>query len=470
MRRCAALALLSLACAEPAPAPVAPVVAELGDRAAHWTAWLQRYLAVDTTVPPGHEADAEPVLREALTEIGLSVTSTVWGERRMNLWATLSSPRADKRGALILLHHIDVVPVERAHWTHDPFGGAIDGGVLYGRGAQDMKVFAALQLAALERLAKARERLTRDVIFLAVADEEVSGEGARRYVEHELAASGAEYLLDEGGFSLEEFVPGHDVSVIANAQKRAGKLRIVAEGDAGHGSRPITTGGPTVLLEALERVVGDPAPMRLTDYNSPLFFALGRITPFPRSALLSRIDWPGVLGALSGKLAADKNLNPILRDTWAVTVLRAGDKPNVIPSEASAILDLRLLPDTPLEDALAGLRARVAGLPVKVEVLEAPGPPIEPAPTRRDPLYEALEAALSAHRPGVTVVPWLMVGANDSRFFRPRGVKTLGFGPVFVTRPEIDGIHGHDERVRVSALEAGMRVYADALERFALSP
>ena len=460
---------LFAACGEPPRPRVAPVLDSVGGRAEHWIAWLGRYLAVDTTNPPGHEADAIPLLTEALTELGLTVTSTVWGDRRANLWAKLESPRADKKGAIILLHHIDVVPVEREHWTADPFGGATKDGRIYGRGAQDMKAFAALQLAALERLVKQRDRLDRDVIFLAVADEEVDGQGAQRFIRNELEKFGAEYLLDEGGFALENFVEGHDVVVIATAQKRAAKIKVIAEGEAGHGSRPIPGGGPTVLMHALERITSSPSEMRLRPYNVPLFNALGKITPFPRSALLSRIEWPGVLGMLSGKLSADKNVNPVLRDTWAVTVLRAGDKPNVIPSEASAILDVRLLPDTPLETALADLARVVEGLPVRFEVLHQPDPPIEMSPTAGDPLYEALEAAIVSHHPDATVVPWLMVGANDSRFFRPRGVKTYGFGPVFVTKPELDGIHGHDESVRVDAVRRGMTVYADALERFLLT-
>ncbi len=469
----AAIALTSLvgACGSPArppaPAPRVPRGA-MGPRTTHWVDWLGRYVTVDNTVPPGREADAIPVLTEALTELGLTVSSTVWGERRANVWATLSAPEPKGR-PLILLHHIDTVPVERQHWTVDPFAAIRKNGRLYGRGTQDMKAFAALHLAALERLIAQRERLTRDVIFLAVSDEEVQGEGAQRFIADHLAAVDAEYLLDEGGFSLREFLPGHDVAVIATAQKRAAKLRVIADGQAGHGSRPIPDGGPSVLVEAMDRILAAPAPMRIAPYNAPLFEALADITSFPQSALLGRLDWPGVLGALEGRLGKDKNLNPILRDTAALTVLRGGDKDNVIPSEASAVLDVRLLPDSDLDAFIAQLRAAVGDLPVRIEVLDPPDPPVTPSPTD-DPLFRALTEAVRAHAPQATVVPWLMVGANDSRFFAPEGVKTYGFGPVFVTRPELDGIHGHDESVDIAELERGMVVYAEALERFLLRP
>lgn len=469
----ASVVLLALvaSCGAPAPppAPTARVTSSaLAERSAHWVDWLARYLAVDTTVPPGHEADAIPILTEALTEIGLTVTTTTWGDRRANVWATLSATQPTGR-PLILLHHIDVVPIEREHWTAQPFAGERRDGRLYGRGALDMKSFAALHLAALERLVSSRDRLQRDVIFLAVADEEVEGEGSRRFIAEQLGRVDAEYLLDEGGFALHEFLPGHDVAVIATAQKRAAKLRLVAEGRAGHGSRPVPDGGPSVLIQALTRALAAPAPMRIAAYNAPLFEALSTLTSFPQSALLARIRWPGVLSALEGRLSKDKNLNPVLRDTAALTVLRAGDKDNVIPSEATAVLDVRLLPDTELDVFIADLRAAIGDLPVRIEVLDPPDPPITPSPTD-DPLFRALVDAVRAHTPAATVVPWLMVGASDSRFFQPRGVKTYGFGPVFVTRPDLDGIHGHDESVDIAALEKGMVVYAEALERFLLPP
>jgi acetylornithine deacetylase/succinyl-diaminopimelate desuccinylase-like protein len=348
----------------PSPAPTPRVAIDAArPRTPYWTDWLARYVAVDTTVPPGHEADALPILTEALTELGLSPTSTTWGDRRANVWATLEAPAATRRGgALILLHHIDVVPTERARWTTDPLGAARKDGRLYGRGTQDMKVFAALHLAALEHLVAERSRLTRDVIFLAVSDEEVSGEGARRFVDHVLPTLRAEYLLDEGGFALHEFLPGHDVVVIATAQKRAAKLRLVASGRAGHGSRPIAGSGPEVLMTALARVQASPAPMRLEPYNAPLFAALAQLTPWPRSALLARLDWPGMLWALEGRLARDESLAPVLRDTAAITVVSAGEKVNVIPSTATAVLDVRLLPDTPAA-RVRGAPARAAGRP-----------------------------------------------------------------------------------------------------------
>ncbi len=459
-------------CTPAPPLPPKPSIAADADaeRVQRWRRFLVDYLRVDTTSPPGNEALAAPVLSAALTEVGLSPRTTTVAPGRVNVMAVLAAAAPDPgAGPLILLHHIDVVPAEVDRWTVPPFAGLERDGKLYGRGAIDTKSLAALHLYALERLAKAPARLKRSVVFLAVSDEESLGLGAQHFVAHELRALGAEYLLDEGGFAIRRFLGEHDVAVIATAQKRTSKLRLTVRGAAGHGSRPLPTGGPSLLARALVRLLDDPPPMRLGPYNAPLFGALASIAPFPKSVVMAQIEAPGVLSALSGALSADKNLNPILRDTLALTVVAAGDKSNVIPSEGSAIFDLRLLPDTDVERLVAELNAKVQDLGGTIEILEGPLPPAEPSPTA-DPLFQAIREGILAHAPATTVSPWLLVGASDARFFRAQGVKTYGFDPIFLDKEALDTIHGHDEAVKISELEAGMRIYAEVLERFLLRP
>lgn len=469
-----ALALVASAvfsCSGEAPpeavAPLDPPV-ELKERARHWTDFLSAYVQIDTTVPPGNEARAFPLLAAATAELGLEAETATIAPGRGNLWARLVAPRPDPGARpLILLHHIDVVPAELDRWTVPPFEALRKDGKLYGRGTLDIKVLGALQLAALERLVAAKDRLKRDVVFLAVADEEAGGRGAQHFVKHVLPELNAEYLLDEGGFAVRSFLNDRDVVVIANAQKRTAKLRLVARGSAGHGSRPIPDGGPTILAEALARIAENPTEMRLSDAARPPFRAFASLTNFPQNALLARLDWPGVLGLLEGTLSSNKNLNPMLRDTLALTMLQAGEKNNVIPSEAVAVFDLRLLPDSDFEAVLARLREVIGDLPVTIEIEEVPGPRLEPAPLD-DPLYRALEDSLRAHEAQATITPWMLVGASDSRFFAEAGVKCYGFNPVFVDKAQLDTVHGHDENVTITELERGMTVYAEALERFVL--
>jgi acetylornithine deacetylase/succinyl-diaminopimelate desuccinylase-like protein len=181
---------LALACTEahPAPPPLLPREA-LRPRFARWESFLQSYLRVDTTNPPGNERRAFPLLEETLREIGLT-TSTIAAiaPQRGDLFARLAAGRPDpESGPLILLHHIDVVPQEAGKWSLPPFSGGISEGRIHGRGAIDDKLLGALQLAALERLAAAKDRLKRDVIFLAVSDEEGAGLGAQAAIQSDLA-------------------------------------------------------------------------------------------------------------------------------------------------------------------------------------------------------------------------------------------------------------------------------------------
>lgn len=429
---------------------------------------LLKYLAIDTTVPPGNERSAMPLLQEELTRIGLTSSVAAIGETRGNLYARLSATNPDPGARpLILMHHIDVVPVEREHWSVDAFSAVEKDGRIYGRGAIDIKHLGVVQLAALERLARAKDRLKRDVIYLAVSDEESEGLGAQLVVEKYLEEWKPEYLLDEGGFSLRKFLNDKDLVVIATTQKRVTRMRLTAHGEAGHGSRPITTGGLNILVEALHRLNENPREARLMPVTTRQLGAFGELAKFPQSTLLKAIDFPGVFSALEGTLSSNRNLNPSIRDTMALTIVTGGQKDNVIPADATATFDVRLLPDTDAEEFLKYVRGILGELPVTAELIYPPLPPMPESPTD-DPLYAAIESAVRAHEPQATVSPWLCVGATDSRFFAPRGVKTYGFLSVFIDKQQVDSIHGHDENIGVDELEKGMVVYAEALERFLL--
>jgi acetylornithine deacetylase/succinyl-diaminopimelate desuccinylase-like protein len=429
---------------------------------------LAEYVQVDTTAPPGNEARAFPLLTSALREIGLEPKTTTIAENRGNVFARLSATNPDPGARpIILLHHIDVVPAEPSRWSVPPFGGLEKDGRLWGRGTLDTKCLGALQLATIERLAKARDRLRRDVIFLAVSDEEIAGLGAQHFVDHELEGVAAEYLLDEGGFSVRDFIGENDVVVIATAQKRGTEIHLVAKGEGGHGSRPTPKGGPSVLVTALSRLADHPTPMRVPAAAAPALSTFAPLSPFPQSFLLARLDWPGVLWMLSGTLSSNKNVNPMLRDTLALTMLDAGEKVNVIPSEARAVFDVRLLPDSRVDDVVAHIADAIGDLPISIKVVRAPLQEIPVAPTN-DPLFGALTDAVRANEPSASVTPWMLVGVSDSRLFALKGVKTYGFNPIFVDKTQLDGIHGNDENVAIAELERGMKVYAEALERFVL--
>jgi acetylornithine deacetylase/succinyl-diaminopimelate desuccinylase-like protein len=449
----------------PAPPPRLADDAMAADFDRH-RALFEKYLAIDTTNPPGNEARAFPLLSEALASIGLEAHTDPVPEERGNLWARLVATNPDPGAKpLILLHHIDVVPHEPERWSEPAFGAPEKDGKIYGRGAIDTKSLGILQLAALERLKKVQDKLRRDVVFLAVYDEEQNGSGAQKAIADHLEEWKPEYLLDEGGFGVRKMIGERDLCVIAVAQKRNAKMLLTASGEAGHGSRPIDNGGPNILHEALSRLFAAPPPLRLVPTTIESFGKLGELSDQPKRFLLEHLDAPGVLWALGGTLTANKNLNPQLRDTMSLTILAAGQKDNVIPAEAKATFDVRLLPDTDADAFLAERQKLLEGLSVKLEWISPPLPGTEPAPTA-DPLFTSMIDATRAHEPDAVVSSWLLVGANDSRFFAPKGVKTYGFLPVFLDKAQIDTIHGHDENVSIAELKKGLVVYAEALERF----
>lgn len=454
---------------DPLP-PVQPLLKreDLAPRFERTKALLRAYLAIDTSAPPGNERSAFPLLTTALGDMGLTSTVAAIGDQRGNVSAYLKAPNPDPGARpLILLHHIDVVPVEREKWTVDPFGAVEKDGRIYGRGAIDIKGLGIVQLAALERLVAQKDRLKRDVIYLAVSDEEVEGLGAQKAVKESLASWNAEYLLDEGGFALRNFMNEKDIVVIATTQKRVTKMVLTAKGEAGHGSRPIPTGGLNVLVEALHRIGQNPRDVRLIPATTRQLSSFGELAGFPKSFLLRNLDFPGVLWALEGSLTSNKNLNPSLRDTMALTIAAGGQKDNVIPAEAHATFDVRLLPDTDADEFIKYVRNVIGDLPVTAELAFQPLPPMTESPTD-DPLYRAIESSFRAHEPQAVITPWLCVGATDSRFFAPHGVKSYGFIPAFIDKPQVDSIHGHDENITVEEFEKGIVVYAEALERFLL--
>ncbi len=463
-----ALSASGLSCTKTLP-PAPDTVLKAEDfkaSADKWSKFLSRYIQVDTTNPPGNEARAFPLLKEGLAQMSLTATITAMGENRGNLWSILKADKPDPgAGPIILLHHIDVVPSELDKWQSNPFSGEIKDGRIYGRGAIDIKLLGALQLGALEYLAKKKDKLRRDMIYLAVSDEEVLGRGAQLAVKENIKDWKPEYLLDEGGFGIRKFMNNRDLLVIATAQKRVARLKMTAKGEAGHGSRPIQTGGPNILTEALSRILDSPAEMQLTPVTQHTFENFGILAGGVKGALLSKLHWPGMLWALEGTLASNKNLNPMLRDTATLTLVNAGQKINVIPAEATAEFDVRLLPHTNYQQFLKRMQTITAGLPVEFEWVTEPLDAAEPSPMD-DPLYQALVDATRAHEPQAVVSPWLMVGANDSRFFAPTGIKTYGFNPAFLSKAQVDAIHGHNESIDVDEFAKGLVVYTEALERF----
>lgn len=443
------LALLGVLAVATAP----PLAA--GDGLPEPSRWLRDYVRIDTTNPPGEEHRAAAFLAAILHREGVPTRLLVSPGGRTSLYARLEAtvPRRERAGgALILLHHTDVVP-PGSGWSVDPFGGEIRDGVLYGRGALDIKSLGIAHLAAFVDLARGlrqgRLELTRDVVYLAVADEERGGaEGAAWILEsHRDLLGEIAAVLGEGGAN--RTVNGrHLWAGVEVAQKRPLWLRITARGRAGHGSGLNPGSAPHRLIQGLSRALELPPRWRVTE-ASRLY--LGAIAPLHNAKLQAIFEDPDRYVREDGPTTSLlPGLGNLFLDTFQVTVIEGSDKINVVPAEASAQVDVRLLPESDAGEYLERLREAL-GAGLEVEVLLT-SPPAPPAPVDH-PVYRAVAEVLDDTAP---VVPAFIPGFTDSRYFRERGIAAYGVSPFFLEPQRFLGIHGADESIPLAELERGV--------------
>jgi acetylornithine deacetylase/succinyl-diaminopimelate desuccinylase-like protein len=407
---------------------------------------FQEYLSIDSSNPPGDVSGAAEFYRKVLTEAGIPV-ELHWTHRptgRVNVIARLSGSGAKR--PLMLLNHMDTVPVDLSAWSVDPFGGVRKDGYIYGRGALDMKNFGIVQLMTMLVLQRSSSPLARDVVFVAVADEEVSGElGAGWIADNKWDEINAEYVLDEGGFGTEGFFTSDDrlIFSVGVAEKKVLWLKLSVSGTEGHGSMPPKENANFILAQALSRVASYETPERITPVVQEMIRKLGHLADTPYN-------------------------NALRRNTISLTVMKGyvGDPPksNVIPSRAEAVLDCRLLPDQDPDEFVAELKQIIDDPRVKLDYIEKPQESIvSPFDTE---LFRVIESELPHLFPGSLVLPHLIIYGTDSRLFRPRGAICYGFFPGPVTMAEYRSIHGNDERVRESSLRKAVQAYFTVVSKF----
>ncbi len=452
LRWIAAVVLLAL------PLALLPLFLKAGGEAELSEAgrWLQEYLRIDTTNPPGREDVAAAWLAAILEREGIPSRKLVSPQGRTSLYARISSPRRSpgSRGrAILLLHHMDVVAAGPG-WTARPFAGEVRDGRLWGRGALDNKSLGIVQLAAFVDLQRRLRKepglaLERDVILLAVPDEENGGgQGTGWLLEsHPELFEGVEGVIGEGGRAQ---AAGKKLLWwgIEVAQKRPLWLEVTTAGRAGHASGLNPQSANHQLVAGLARVLQMPARWRVTPTARAYVQAIAPLHNAEMRRILTNID--SVVqesGPTDFLLPGMANL---FLDTVQVTVLRGGDRINVVPAAAAARLDVRLLPDTDAEAFLEALRGALGdGFRIKVLVT---APPAQPSPTS-GPIYQAIDGALSQEAP---VAPTFIPGFTDSRYFRERGIPAYGLMPFALSGDDLRGIHGPDERLPLEELDRGV--------------
>jgi acetylornithine deacetylase/succinyl-diaminopimelate desuccinylase-like protein len=431
----------------------------LGDEALEIT---RQYLRIDTTNPPGNETPAAEFLAGILAEAGYETTTLESAPGRGNLIARLPGRARDPAGALCLLHHLDVVPADASEWSVDPFGAEIRDGYLWGRGAIDMKSMGVMQLMTM--LALAREKTTtleRDVVFVAVADEEAGGVmGAAWLTKHHPDLVACRDVINEGGYGLSETKP--PMMACALSEKALLWIKLTAKGTPGHASMPPDDRAISKLLAALGDLAAHPPALAISPLVERSFRALAAKASPARRKVIEAILRPQarpVLPALAKRLP--RYQRALLGNVISMTRLEAGYKENVVPGSASATIDCRLVPETDPEEFFAKLSARMARFDVRCEVLFSDGP----CGVSEGPLLPLLQQVCDESFPETTFAPVLCPAFTDSRYFRQLGADAYGLIPVMLTNAEVATFHGIDERIPLDGLRKGCEVVYEITRR-----
>lgn len=414
----------------------------------------REYLRINTANPPGNEVESMRWFARILKQEGISFDTVVTAPGRGNIWARLKGGNAP---ALLLLHHMDVVPADPKYWDTGPFAATTKDSVIFGRGAIDTKTLGVVQLETFLALKRANVPLNRDVIFMATADEEAGGNfGAGWIVKNRPDAfKGAGLLLNEGGDGTLE-PDGRMQFRIEVTQKTPLWLKLTAVGRPGHGSTPSPASAVNRLIRALDRLQTYEFTPRVVPAVGGYFAAIAPSMP---------ARWKEGFSDAK-KLIADRNtllelqldrreLAALLRNTCAITMLQASNKINVVPPEAQAQVDCRLLPD---QDRAAFLREFTAVLnepDIKVEQIIGFTPAVS---STDNPLYRAIVDGIRRNYPGASIAPAVQTGFTDSHWFRDLGIASYGLGPFLIPVAETSGLHGNNERMSIENIKKGTAV------------
>jgi acetylornithine deacetylase/succinyl-diaminopimelate desuccinylase-like protein len=422
---------------------------------------MRRYLMIDTTNPPGNEAAGVAFLADVLRREGITSETAESAPGRANLVARLKGDGS--LGGIVLHHHIDVVYADRRYWTIDPFGGALQDGYVYGRGALDMKSTGILQLAAVLAIKRARIPLKRDLIVLATADEEAGSAFGARFVAEQRRQwlAGAEYALSELAGIEHDARFRAPLGVIIISEKTGLPLKLTARSEPGHGSQPWPDTAPHRLVRALGRLLEAERPLRVLPEVQEYFRQLAQALPPAEAAGYDDVAASLRDPAFRARFLAQRQHAALVRTTFAVTMLKGSEKINVIPPEAVADIDCRMLAGDDPAEILAWVRGVIADERIEVTTVRAPKVPnLSPPDTE---MYKALADSLRARRPGALVAPAILTGFTDNWVFRGLGLQGYGWSPFVLDAEEYGRIHGNDERVSVENLHEGARAYTEML-------
>jgi acetylornithine deacetylase/succinyl-diaminopimelate desuccinylase-like protein len=418
---------------------------------------LSELIRLDTSNPPGNEEIAVQFIESLLAREGIKSLIVTPEPRRANVLARIKGKRAGK--PVVLLGHLDVVPAHDEGWIAPPFSGVVRDGFIYGRGAIDMKSQVVCHLISFIMLHRSGVVPERDVIFLATADEEVSGKLGAEYMFQKVDDLGdASFVLSEGGFVMEE--EGRLHASISVGEKQVCQFMIRASGRGGHGSMPHNDNANDKVVRAAHRIIETQMPFR------PTRIATRYLSGLLKGRRIGKLSFSDLKGALADKgfrrfIEEQPMFKALLKNTVTLTMLKSGDKINVIPTESAAYFDARIFPEVK-HDRFLRQMARIAGPDVQL----VPVQKTFSIPSSFDtPYFKSIAKAVRQANGPIPVLPYLTTGATDLRHFRAKGVTAYGFFPIRLPGEEHMRMHSVNERLSVESLEDGQRCM-DEIVRF----
>lgn len=458
---------LPLSPAAPAPVRSAPSTTALGQEA---LGWLTDLLRINTANPPGNEEAAAKYIAGVLQKEGISSEILPVTPGRSALVARLKSTAiADPSRALLLVAHMDVVGVDKSKWTVDPFAATLKDGYLYGRGAVDDKGMLAANLAAFVALKRTGARLNRDVIFLATCDEEAFGDASIKVlIARNWDKFAAGFAINEGGVVIEKNGKVQYAAVQAS-EKVTYNVDVVARGTSGHASIPLKDNPVVHLATALEKIGGYSAPVHLTAVTRRYFEGIAALQDDELGKWVRSLDTTD-RGEHAARVVSDANpaWSAMLRDTISPTMLNAGVRANVIPAEARATLNIRLLPGDTIGVLLAELNKLVNDPAIKFEVQTNAGL-AAPTSSLENDFYNAIVKAAAQEFGGAPVLPYQSTWGTDSAQLRLHNVQAYGLVPFPLSEDDLKRMHGNDERIPVAAFAKGVDLLVRIVNEFAVS-
>lgn len=433
---------------------------------------LSDLIRINTTNPPGNETEAAQYLANNLKKEGFKCELFESSPGRGNIITRLKS--TGEKPSLLLLSHLDVVAADSREWSVDPFGGLVEDGFIWGRGALDMKGMTVIELMALKLLKRNCVDLKGDVIFAATADEEKGGAlGVNYLIDNYPKKIIADYVLNEGG-GLAIPINNKNVYTIQTAEKGILWFKIKAKGVSGHGSIPDAADNAIIRMTNVIKKLGNyPSKILLGQTMKKFLSEIAREDTNLRQCVSRLITNPEMADQILEVLARKdkylaKELRVRLKMTITPTLINGGIKENIIPSECEAVFDCRILPGQTPEETKNSIKKWLedVGLEkLEFEPIQAYEPSKSPLGT---PFYKIIVDTLKEFEPNCGVAPLMSTGGTDSRFLRKLGSVCYGFHPI---RPDVPygemqkTIHGIDERISVKNLVFGTSVLYDVVRK-----